>query len=71
VRPSAGFEALEHQLGIDRMPPARKTRAEEWLRLSITPDVELVVRGPLDAEVRARLERCADLIRNIFLGGTR
>ena len=65
---SAGFEALEHQLSIDRASPARKARAEEWLRLPITPDVELTVRGPLDAEARARLERCCDLIRNILLG---
>jgi len=69
--PRHGFEALEHQLGIDRVSPASKARAEEWVRLSITPEVELTVRGPLDPEARARLERCADLIRNILLGTSR
>jgi len=69
--PRHGFEALEHQLGIDRVTPARQARAEEWLRLPITPDVELTVRGPLDPEARARLERCVDLVRNILLGTTR
>ena len=50
--------------------PARKARAEDWLRIPVTPDVELAVRGRLDAEQRARLERCADLIRDILLGNT-
>lgn len=69
--PKHGLEALEHQLSIDRAAPTRQARAEEWLRLSITPEVELAVRGPLDPEARARLERCADLIRNILLGTTK
>ncbi|WP_165943613.1 helix-turn-helix domain-containing protein [Roseicella aquatilis] len=66
--PPTGFEALERRLAVTRRPPARKARAEEWLRLPITPDVELAIRGRLDAEQRARLERCADLIRDILLG---
>jgi hypothetical protein len=68
VPPASGFEALEHRLGQGRTEPARKARAEEWLRLPITPDVELAIRGRLDAEQRTRLERCADLIRDILLG---
>jgi hypothetical protein len=36
--------------------------------MPVTPDVEISVRGPLDAEQRARLERCADLLRDILLG---
>ena len=63
-----GFEALEQRLGQGRAEPARKARAEEWLRIPITPDVELAIRAPLDAEQRTRLERCADLIRDILLG---
>jgi DNA-binding transcriptional MerR regulator len=66
-----GFAALEQTLGRLRPHPSRKARGEEWLRLAITPDVELAVRGPLDAEARARLERCADLIRDILLGRDR
>ena len=65
------LEALEHHLGQGRAEPARKARAEEWLRIPITPDVELTVRAPLDAEQRVRLERCADLIRDILLGRAR
>ena len=70
-QPLQGFDALEHRLGQGRAPPARKARAEEWLRIPITPDVEFSVRAPLDAEQRVRLERCADLIRDILLGRDR
>jgi DNA-binding transcriptional MerR regulator len=63
-----GFEALELNLARERSEPARKARAEDWLRIPITPDTELHVRGPLDAEQKTRLERCADLIRDILLG---
>nr|WP_052389845.1 helix-turn-helix domain-containing protein [Belnapia moabensis] len=66
--PPTGFEALERRLGQARPEAARKARAEDWFRLPVTPDVELSVRGCLDAEQRARLERCADLIRDILLG---
>ncbi|MGK7871407.1 hypothetical protein, partial [Falsiroseomonas sp. E2-1-a20] len=63
-----GFDALEQRLGQGRArPAARKARAEEWLRIPITPDVELTVRGRLDVEQRAQLERCADLVRDILL----
>ena len=66
----SGFEALERRLAAARgqAEPARKARAEEWLRIPVTPDVELAVRGRPDAGQRARLERCADLIRGILLG---
>ncbi len=66
-----GFEALEYRLGGGRAMAPRRARGEEWLRMPITPDVELAVRGPLDDTARARLERCADLIRNILLGRDR
>ncbi|MGG5807715.1 helix-turn-helix domain-containing protein [Falsiroseomonas sp. CW058] len=70
--PASGFEALETRLGQGRAAPAaRKARAEEWLRIPITPDVEFAVRGRLDAEARARIERCADLVRDILLGRDR
>jgi DNA-binding transcriptional MerR regulator len=70
--PGSGFEALEVRLGAGRATPAaRKARAEEWLRIPVTPDVELHVRGRLDAETRARIERCADLVRDILLGRDR
>ena len=70
VSPGTGFEALERRLGDSRTSsqPARKARAEEWIRIPVTPDVELAVRGRLDDEQRVRLERCADLVRDILLG---
>jgi DNA-binding transcriptional MerR regulator len=71
VAPSAtGFEALERRLEEGRSGPTRKARSEEWLRVPVTPDVELAVRGPLTPAQRARIERCADLIRDILLGRT-
>ena len=69
-RPASGFEALERRLletGA-RTPAASKSRTEQWIKISITPDVDLSVRGHLDPEQRARLERCADLMRDILTG---
>lgn len=69
-RPATGFEALEQRLmrAAARAPTGRKTRVEERLTIEITPDVELSVRGKLDADQRARLERCAELMRDILTG---
>ena len=66
--PAQGFDALEQRLAGGRHAPARKARAEAWLRIPITPDLELSVRAPLEPGQQARLERCADLIRDILLG---
>lgn len=66
--PAQGFDALEQRLARGRHEPARKARAEAWLRIPITPDLELSVRAPLEPAEKARLERCADLIRDILLG---
>lgn len=65
-----GFEALEHHLssGGTRQPLDRRSRAESWLRVPVTPDVEFSVRGELTDEQRAGLERAADLIRDILFG---
>ena len=67
--PSTGLDALEQALAARAADPApRRARAEEWWRIPITPDIEIAVRGRLDAERRAQLERCADIIRDILLG---
>jgi DNA-binding transcriptional MerR regulator len=66
--PVLGFAALEQRLSLGRTDPARKAKAEDWLRIPITPDVEFAVRAPLEPEQRALLERCADLIRDLLLG---
>jgi DNA-binding transcriptional MerR regulator len=68
---SRGFDALEGQLSRERLAPARKARAEEWLRIPVTPDVELSVRGSFDSERQEKLLRCADLIRDILDGRDR
>lgn len=48
---------------------AKQSRAETWSRISITPDLEFAVRDVQDdAELRA-LERIADHLREILLGG--
>ncbi len=69
-RPAAGFEALERRLMETgaRSPATGKAKSEQWITIGITPDVELSVRGPLDPEQRARLERCAELMRDILTG---
>ncbi len=72
IRPPAhGFEALENRLGEGRRRPTRKSLAEIWLHIPVTPDVSLSVRGPLEAEQQVQLERCADYIRDILLGRDR
>ena len=69
-RPASGFEALERRLMETgaRSPATGKARSEQWITIGITPDVELSVRGQLDPEQRARLERCAELMRDILTG---
>ena len=69
-RPASGFEALERRLMETgaRSPATGKARSEQWITIRITPDVELSVRGQLDPEQRARLERCAELMRDILTG---
>lgn len=69
-QPRSGLAALEQALGGDRKSgPQRRPRTEEWLRIPITPDLELSARGNLSDEERARLERIAALIRTIITGG--
>lgn len=47
----------------------RQSKAESWHRIGITPDIELSVRGVEDTEELAQLERIADYLREILLGG--
>ena len=70
TKPASGFEALERRLMETgaRSPATGKARSEQWITIRITPDVELSVRGQLDPEQRARLERCAELMRDILTG---
>ena len=47
---------------------SRKARGEEWVRLQITPDIEIHVRGHLSSEQLAGFEELADMMRHILLG---
>lgn len=46
----------------------RKARGEEWVRLNVTPDIEIHVRGQLSKEQLQGFEQLSDLMRHILLG---
>jgi hypothetical protein len=48
---------------------AQRTHGEEWFRLSVTPDLEIHVRGELSPEQIRLFEQIADHFRHILLGG--
>ncbi|PRY21278.1 MerR-like DNA binding protein [Aliiruegeria haliotis] len=58
--------ALEAEV---RSLPPRKSRAQFWNRIGVTPDIELSVRGELNPRERAMFEQLADLIRTILTTG--
>lgn len=49
--------------------PARRARGEVWTLISVTPDVEIRVRGAQTPDELARWERIADHLREILTGG--
>lgn len=65
----SGLDGLEQRLGGPKPTLQRRSRVEEWLRIPITPDLELSARGPLGDEQKAQLDRIAALIRTIITGG--
>jgi DNA-binding transcriptional MerR regulator len=69
--PMDGVDVLLRRLGgeLAAMVP-RKAKGDVWLRIAVTPDFELAVRGDLSPDQIARLERVADLMRHILLGRT-
>lgn len=46
-----------------------QSRADQWHRISVTPDIELTVRGNQSPADLAKLERIADYLREILMGG--
>lgn len=65
----AAIERLIFLLGrLQKVPPARRTKGESWLRLTVTPDLEFNVRGDLTPTERALFEQLADQIRDILQG---
>jgi DNA-binding transcriptional MerR regulator len=70
VLPSTPLERLLKQLQrvMTDANVTRKARGEEWVRLQVTPDIEIHVRGHLSQEQLHGFEQLADLMRHILLG---
>ena len=68
--PSGPIEKLLRQLRemTQGTTVPRKARGEEWVRLSVTPDIEIHVRGQLSREQLQGFEQLSDLMRHILLG---
>ena len=65
----AGVEGLIQLLqSILARPAPRRARGKTWTRISITPDVEISIRGELEPRDRALFEQLADLLRAILTG---
>ncbi len=65
----AGVERLISILeSILARPVPRKSRGKNWTRISITPDIEISIRGKLEPRDRALFEQLADLFRSILSG---
>ena len=62
------LEQLRSLSGQRRVRP--QTRGEEWVRLAVTPDLEIHVRGELGSDQKKLYEQIADHMRHILLGGT-
>lgn len=58
---------LEKIVGPARI--RKQSKSESWHRIAITPDLEFSVRGINDPEQLARLERIADCLRELLMGG--
>jgi hypothetical protein len=67
------FEELLGVLGaaLTHENVSRSVRSETWHRVAITPDVELSVRGELDLDKLALLQRIGDHLRHLLMKGTR
>ena len=61
------LQRLQSLTGDQRV--SRRSRGEEWFRLSVTPDLEFHVRGELTREQIRLFEQMADHFRHILLGG--
>ncbi|NQW18319.1 MAG: MerR family transcriptional regulator [Chloroflexi bacterium] len=51
----------------DGKPIARKSKGEQWVRIPVTPDIEISVRGANSPEQVARLEAIADRLRVLLM----
>ena len=57
---------LRDGAGLGNVP--RRAQGQEWVRLEVTPDIEIHLRGQLYGEQLKDCERLADLMRHILLG---
>ncbi|MFM7414149.1 MAG: hypothetical protein ACKO6E_13220, partial [Planctomycetota bacterium] len=48
---------------------SRSARGESWYRISLTPDIELSVRGEFGTEQLAQLHRISDSLRTLLTKG--
>jgi hypothetical protein len=47
----------------------RKSQSEVQIRIAITPEIELVIKGQFSADEIAQFERLADILRELVKGG--
>ena len=68
----ASIERLILQLQeVLEAPAPRRARGAVWTRISVTPDLELSLRGDLEPRERILFEQLADHFRAILTGGTK
>ena len=65
------LDILQKELSrvLKNAPVRKQSKEESWLKISITPDIELSVRGIHSEEEIARIKRICDYLREILLGG--
>jgi len=62
-------ERLIHQLaGLLNLPAPRRSRGISWVRISVTADLEISVRGDFKPHERVLFEQLADQLRAILMG---
>ena len=74
--PQKDLSPLEHLLrslrkGLDNKDAIRSARGESWMHLDVTPDMKILVRGAYSPDELALLEKIADNMRELLLGGGR
>jgi len=61
------LDGLKHLVGSRKVP--QRARAESWRRIEVTPDIEIHIRGGLPPRETRQVERIADHLRTLLLGG--
>ena len=71
VETKSAFELLQDELSrlLGNRTVRNQTKSQRWHRISITPDVEISVRGIEDEEHVKSVERIGDYLREILMGG--